>query len=307
MRGVVLSSLQDGFMLWQLPGYDTVLEVRRKTEMLANARAFCPTLPISFSDSWNVIIKGANDDELLFVDHDKKNKQTNREQERSWRRFSFGSGWRNRRTFERTRRASGARRYEFEFGVFFFFCSSFLVKQEPKSAVCHVDAPLEMPKVEQSRRPIQTMARPNPAASSSPPPHSSHHGNNNNAPPPHAAAAAHPPAKKTAAVAKAVPPPAKAAPAKAAPPPVKQSSEPKQPAKAKAAVAGPKAPGSAANAAPPKAKAAKGPKGAVPAGPPGGGGGGGPKKGAPAKAVPAKAAANKGKVWKEKKESSLSD
>jgi myosin-1 len=49
VRGVALSSLQDGFMLWQLPDYDTVLECRRKTELLANVKAKCFLLFVIFS------------------------------------------------------------------------------------------------------------------------------------------------------------------------------------------------------------------------------------------------------------------
>ncbi len=58
--------MQDGFMLWQMPEYDTVLDCKRKTEMIANAKLFNQGLQISFSDSWSVAIKGNKRSPLAF-------------------------------------------------------------------------------------------------------------------------------------------------------------------------------------------------------------------------------------------------
>ncbi len=127
MKGVVLSSLQDGFMLWQLPGYDTVLETRRKTELLANARAFCPGLPISFSDSWNVILKGNKKGPGVTFHLDPAAPIAGLLKGRDVRVPAGGS-----------LRAHS---------VLCSFCSHPFFFTESKSAVCHVDAPLEMPKV----------------------------------------------------------------------------------------------------------------------------------------------------------------
>ncbi len=119
VKSVILSQLQDGFMLWQLPDYDTVLECRRKTELLANCKAFCSSLQVTFSDSWSIVIKGG-----------KAGPKVNFHRDATAPPQGLLKG-------RDVRVAPG----------------------EAKGTQCKVEAPIEMPKVEHSRRPVQAVAR----------------------------------------------------------------------------------------------------------------------------------------------------
>ena len=125
IKGVVLSTLQDGFMLWQLPDYDTVIDCKRKTEMLALAKTFCPNLQVSFSNSWNVIIKGNKKGPALKFASDSSAPATGAIKGRDVK----------------------------------------VAPGQPMSSQCKVEAPLEMPKVDQPRRAMPQMAKPTPQRS----------------------------------------------------------------------------------------------------------------------------------------------